>query len=274
MEWRTWLTACATALACWITFQQTARTMITQAQTQFLQQAVNQISASLRKKFGGQLTIQQCEDLAKTSLITVADAVYKAGSGSGKHDRANRNMIIAADQVANQQGAACKSGCSHCCKSEKISITGYEARTIKDNFGSLSEPIRQAVLNNIRSYKSTGTPDEREKSPCVFLVEEKCSIHKFRPSLCWSYLSKSEAMCAARLKNGGGPTLVLETAVALYMAFQIFYPFSTTDDEELRGGVFEMNAAMKYLLVDGGAVEDLAPGSAARKVKQIPLSLL
>ena len=248
--------------------------MITPEQKQFLGKALNQVSASLQRKFGAQLTPQECEGLAKNALITVGDAVYKAGTGKGKHDRANRNMIALADQVAKQQGAACKAGCSHCCKSEKICITGYEARTISDNFLGLSEPIQQAVLRNIRSFEATGGPDEVRKSPCVFLVDEKCSIHTFRPSLCWSYLSKSEAMCAARLRSGGGSTRVLEASVALYLAFLIFYPFSTTDDEDLRGSAFEMNSTMKYLLVDGGDIEDLAPGSVARKTKQIPVSLL
>lgn len=69
MEWRLWLTVYAPVLACWITPQHTTRSMITPEQTQFLAKVLEQISASLQKKFGAQLTPQDCEDLAKNALI-------------------------------------------------------------------------------------------------------------------------------------------------------------------------------------------------------------
>ena len=239
-----------------------------------LRRAADKISEALQKLSGGRLSQNVCEELANEALITVSDEVYKAGSGLGKHYRANKSMIAIADQISKQQGAACRAGCSHCCKSEKITITGNEARTIKENFESLSPSIKHAVLANISTYKSTGAPDDPTRSPCVFLVNDRCSIHSFRPSLCWAYLSKNEALCAARLMNGGGRTHILEKTQALYLAFLHFYPLSTTHDADLRGSLFEVNSVMKYLFTDGGNVEDLAPTSPARSLKQIPISLL
>lgn len=242
-------------------------------QTQFLRNAVQAVYNSLMK-LGHQANARKCEETAKQAVMAAIMSVQSAGTDPGQHNRANKAMIVAADQAARSRGAACKAGCSHCCKSEEISISVYEARTIKENFDGLSDATKQAVMANARSYKSTGLPSRKERSPCVFLVDEKCSIHEFRPSMCWAYLSLNERLCAARLLNGQGAVLTVEYAHALYVAFNFCYLPVTSGDAKLRGCQFEMNSTMRFLLCEGGQVEDLPPGDGQKSAKVIPINLL
>lgn len=227
----------------------------------------------IAKTLGGKgLGPRQALDVAIRAIETVAQANVEAGSGEGRHQRFNQLMIEAADAEASKRRVPCRAGCSHCCKSERIEIFAYEAKTIQRNFDTIEEPVKRKILENLHSYQRTNVPAEKNRSPCVFLVNEKCSIHKFRPAACWSYLSKSESLCSARLKNSGGPSAPLEYPVALYYAFHRLFQLSGPEEEGTYKEVdtHEMNTTMKHLLLSCGTMDDLPP-STPPKDKSIPI---
>lgn len=77
--------------------------------------------------------------------------------------------------------AACKPGCSHCCKIP-VKISQAEARQIGKAIGRT--PLPPAA------HAPAPTPDDW--LPCTFLEMDLCSIHTHRPAVCRSHLNLDE----------------------------------------------------------------------------------
>ncbi len=101
---------------------------------------------------------------------------------------------------AAERESACRAGCSHCCHINVL-VPEAEARVIAKEIGLKSpcEPHPQNILmtgdyatdqglEKFRSEQQTRHMSHFGK-PCPFLVENKCSIYRFRPMVCRQQIS-------------------------------------------------------------------------------------
>jgi Fe-S-cluster containining protein len=125
-----------------------------------------------------------------------------------------------ATRAAEKMGfqVSCKKGCGVCCR-QLVPLSPPEAAMVFEFVESMPEPRRSKAKKGfsvaLNRLKETGhikrlaqledplsTPDDYvalageyflEQIPCPFLVNECCSIHAVRPSMCREYLVSSPA---------------------------------------------------------------------------------
>lgn len=138
----------------------------------------------------------------------------------------------------------CRSGCSHCCKSERISVGDDEAILALLALEKLNEKHRLKILANIATYTPTATATIHGiGSPCVFLVDGKCSIYNDRPFTCRTYFSPSAKDCLKKLKTG-------ENVVRPYKKGLVMGLVATAVKDGYGGIRYEMNSIMKRIQSD------------------------
>lgn len=111
------------------------------------------------------------------------------------------------DDVERQEGIAekidCRIGCSFCCYS-KVSLIPAEAvlisHYIRENYSlQKTDALMKRATSNLRLVKGK-TEDEWidlwEKTPCIFLEDDACSIHRVRPFVCRAWHSLSADQCS------------------------------------------------------------------------------
>ncbi|HHF0555863.1 TPA: YkgJ family cysteine cluster protein [Vibrio antiquarius] len=70
----------------------------------------------------------------------------------------------------------CKAGCSHCCHIN-VTVTSVEAKIIANHIGSEVKTAKPLYSSNYHG------------KPCLFLINNKCSIYEVRPYFCRSHVS-------------------------------------------------------------------------------------
>lgn len=130
-----------------------------------------------------------------------------------EHASAARAAIAAADEamakvLANAEikraveGAACRAGCSHCCR-QVVGITAAEETLVVEAVERLPKDIRDGVRRRhaAASCKLGQMPVDQwqaSRVPCPLLDEAGlCVIHADRPLPCRAVLSAEEAACRA-----------------------------------------------------------------------------
>ncbi len=98
----------------------------------------------------------------------------------------------AADALAKtyQPVSACKVGCTHCCHIP-VNLTKAEAEVLGKAIGRKPAPLA-----------SHTNDDSVEFPPCSFLVNGKCSIYEWRPSVCRSHMNMDQDDLLCRLVPG------------------------------------------------------------------------
>ena len=103
----------------------------------------------------------------------------------------------------------CKVGCSYCCYAQ-VSLTPPEAvfigHFIKENYSlRQTDALMKRSTGNIRLTKGKSL-EERidiwEKTPCIFLENDKCSIYEVRPFICRAWHSLSVDQCERAFHSG------------------------------------------------------------------------
>ena len=77
----------------------------------------------------------------------------------------------------------CKEGCSHCCKRGDYPMSEIEYKYLMIGFEKLDDEIKEKIKNNIKKAKSINT----DSYICPFLIENSCSIYKYRPIVCRTF---------------------------------------------------------------------------------------
>lgn len=102
----------------------------------------------------------------------------------------------------------CSKGCYYCCYAQ-VSVTPPEAILIgtflNENYSlSKTDQLLKKIKNNI-SLTEGKSLEERisiwEKTPCIFLADNECSIHDVRPFICREWHSLSVEQCIAAFEN-------------------------------------------------------------------------
>ena len=101
----------------------------------------------------------------------------------------------------HKQFIHCKAGCSACCKKGDYPLYPIELEYLMQGYISLDIATKQIVQQNIKEMEKGGA--------CPFLVDDKCSVYKYRPIICrvhgLAYLCKTNIVklpyCANYGKN-------------------------------------------------------------------------
>ncbi len=70
----------------------------------------------------------------------------------------------------------CKEGCSSCCEQGDYPLSDIELEYLMKGFVKLNPQIKVQIQNNIKDMKKGGI--------CPFLVNNICSVYKYRPIVC------------------------------------------------------------------------------------------
>ena len=70
----------------------------------------------------------------------------------------------------------CQKGCSYCCEKGDYPLSEIELRYLMLGYSGLDNKIKLIVQQNIRCIEKSGK--------CPFLINQCCSIYKFRPIIC------------------------------------------------------------------------------------------
>lgn len=147
---------------------------------------------------------------------------------------------------------ACSSKCSYCCYSH-IKVIPVEALLIfsfiEQHFtASDIRDLKGRIHNNDLLMKGKSSKERvaiKDRTPCIFLKNNQCSIYPARPLICRSWHSFDKTECE-RAFIAGNHTAKIETfAVREYMfntAREVFQEIS--DQMDVENGVYEMPAAI------------------------------
>lgn len=80
----------------------------------------------------------------------------------------------------------CKAGCSICCEKGHYPVSELELKYLNLGFSMLEDDKKNIVKNQIAELKK-GIEDPEGYYRCPFLIENCCSIYKYRPLICRSY---------------------------------------------------------------------------------------
>lgn len=107
--------------------------------------------------------------------------------------------MFATSLEARKVSVACTSGCSLCCYLQ-VEVLQYEADGIvqwlvhEERQAELL-PLLIAAYARIESDDLTCAEYRRKDIPCLFLVDERCSVYNARPLTCVQYHSSDLAAC-------------------------------------------------------------------------------
>lgn len=137
-------------------------------------------------------------------------------------------LAVAAEEKQGKR-VTCAAGCGACCR-QLVPLSPPEAWMVADVVAALRPEERAGVLDRFADARAAieaarldelyaaglPSPDEATLAarryflasrPCPFLVDESCSIHATRPSICREYLVTSPAERCADLFQIGKPAV-------------------------------------------------------------------
>jgi Fe-S-cluster containining protein len=143
--------------------------------------------------------------------------------------------LAVAHETREGKEISCRKGCGACCR-QPVPLSPPEAWLIADLVAGLPEPRRAATraafaaadlafanagikaailgaIDTLDQMKTLALDYFRMQIPCPFLVDEGCSIHPYRPSICREYLVTSPASFCAL--PGSGPVARVPVGVRL-----------------------------------------------------------
>ncbi len=77
----------------------------------------------------------------------------------------------------------CKKGCSHCCKRGDYPMSQLEFEYLMKGYNETNETVKKKINENIEIVKNGDT----DSYPCPFLIDNSCSIYKYRPLVCRAF---------------------------------------------------------------------------------------
>lgn len=83
----------------------------------------------------------------------------------------------------------CKKGCAKCCSCGNYPLSQIEFGYITQGFIELEDDKKQIVQNNIKELlqQKSNFTGERFEHKCPFLIDEECSVYKYRGIICRTF---------------------------------------------------------------------------------------
>jgi len=142
-----------------------------------------------------------------------AHAFLSAGRTPEQAAALGLNVMAATSKIADgmlarspDHAPACRAGCAHCCH-QAVGVSPPEVLAIHDHLRrTRSAAELRAVVARIRAAddRTRGLSSSERISPdhpCVFLVDDCCSIYEVRPLACRGVNSLDAAACERNLRD-------------------------------------------------------------------------
>lgn len=84
----------------------------------------------------------------------------------------------------------CHEGCAKCCKKAQFPYSEIEFRLLLEGMFSLDKDLQMQIMERIEKVIQAKkehfkkTPDEKFRYDCPFIVDDRCSVYKFRGLIC------------------------------------------------------------------------------------------
>jgi Fe-S-cluster containining protein len=160
------------------------------------------------------------EDIAAVASVLadkLADETLRTRA-SDAADATHRLIEISSNADHGMPQVACRKGCGFCCHTY-VAITVPEAfllaRAVRERNKRGAPPSLENVQAGIARLAGLG-PDQRfgRKLPCPLLVEDACSVHPSRPTVCRQVASFKLEPCIEEYEGKGGDMQVPQRYLA------------------------------------------------------------
>jgi hypothetical protein len=119
---------------------------------------------------------------------------------------ATSKIVDVALAQAGNRPVACRAGCSHCCH-QTVGVTAPEVFALYEHLRTTrDDDALAAVADRVRAMddRTRGLPPAERVTPelpCVFLVDDRCSVYEARPLSCRGTNSLDAAACERNLRD-------------------------------------------------------------------------
>lgn len=152
---------------------------------------------------------------------------------------------------------ACRSGCSFCCRSLKVSVSLPEVFLLKFHVNSLPEEASRALRAGIadaysRTRANSAEERLRQHESCPLLVDNRCSVYDVRPLSCRAAVSLDATACE---RAYGGEKVKINMPVRYFEALKktSLLLLATMSAAGLDCRTYELNAALHIALTEPNA---------------------
>jgi Fe-S-cluster containining protein len=166
---------------------------------------------------------EECDRVAAAAQKSRAPALASvAASAALAADRLLPTIRSAAPPTAP---LACADRCAACC-SFPVALTVAEVQRIVRHLrttldeNSLAE-LRERFRARAADRRALGLAVLRDRRPCPFLVDARCSIYSVRPLACRALASSDAAACERDVRARTETAPIYEPQRDLYLAFQL-----------------------------------------------------
>jgi Fe-S-cluster containining protein len=160
------------------------------------------------------------EDIAAVAAVLV-DKLADEEQRTRASDTANAThglIELSSKADPGMPQVACRKGCGYCCHTY-VAITVPEAfllaRAIRERNKRGEPPTLESVQSGIARLAGLG-PDQRfgRQLPCPLLVDDACSVHPSRPTVCRQVASFNVEPCIEEFEGKGGDMQVPQRYLA------------------------------------------------------------
>ncbi len=81
----------------------------------------------------------------------------------------------------------CKKGCAKCCKNARYPFSEIEFQYLITGYKTLPENTKQKICSNIKNILEKKNINEDFNYQCPFLIDDICSIYKYRGIICRTF---------------------------------------------------------------------------------------
>ncbi len=167
-----------------------------------------------------------------------------------------QTIIDQLETSGQSPSVSCSSGCGFCCHS-LIKVIPAEALLIASFIRrNLLKNDIQTLKNNILKYQllvKGKTLKERvalkDKTPCIFLKNNNCSIYSVRPFICRAWNSLDQSACQSSFLSGNHEAEIETSPIRNYMYSTARDIFQEMDKQMvLKTGLYEIPGAISDCL--------------------------
>ena len=157
---------------------------------------------------------------------------------------------------------SCGSGCSFCCHSlirvipaEALLIAAYVRKNFIDNDIQVLKKTIQEYRMLIHGKTFKNRVAIKDKTPCIFLKNNNCSIYPVRPFICRAWNSLDKSVCRSAFLSGNH-NAEIETSPARNFIFSTAREIFQEMDIQmaLKTGLFEIPGAIQDCLKHGDSL--------------------
>lgn len=155
---------------------------------------------------------------------------------------------------------ACKKGCGHCCKSQRILVEELEViRLVRSVDASMK---RGFIVEQLKRSLPTSAGGGPVSTKCSMLsMSDECMVHDSRPITCMTYVAFDRLQCKQYAAGKGG---LPDIPVIRYLASNAFYDVvlpGVRERAQVGKRVYELNSILKRIFNNAALVAAWSSGA-------------